>query len=98
MKIYAESFGAHLYHYQDYNNKEIDAVIELDDGRWCAFEIKLGANKIEEAAQSLLEIKHSIEKEKGIAPSVLCVICGLSNAAYKRPDGVFVVPITALKN
>ena len=98
LKIYAESFGAHLYHYQDYNNKEIDAVIELDDGRWCAFEIKLGANKIEEAAQSLLEIKHSIEKEKGIAPSVLCVICGLSNAAYKRPDGVFVVPITALKN
>ena len=98
LKIYAESFGAHLYHYQDYNNKEIDAVIELDDGRWCAFEIKLGANKIEEAAQSLLELKHSIEKEKGIAPSVLCVICGLSNAAYKRPDGVFVVPITALKN
>lgn len=98
LKIYAESFGAHLYHYQDYNNKEIDAVIELDDGRWCAFEIKLGANKIEEAAQSLLELKHSIEKEKGIVPSVLCVICGLSNAAYKRPDGVFVVPITALKN
>lgn len=39
-----------------------------------------------------------IEKENGKTPSVLCVICGLSNAAYKRPDGVFVVPITALKN
>lgn len=44
LRIYAESFGAQLFHYQDYANKEIDAVVELKDGRWCAFEIKLGAN------------------------------------------------------
>ncbi len=98
LKIYAESFGAQVFHYQDYANKEIDAVIELDDGRWCAFEIKLGANKIEEAAQNLIEIRDKIVAEGGKAPSVLCVICGMSNAAYQRPDGVFVVPITALKN
>ena len=98
LKIYAESFGANLFHYQDYNNKEIDAVIELEDGRWCAFEIKLGANQIDKAATELVALRNSIEQEGGIAPSVLCVICGLSNAAYIRPDGVFVVPITALKN
>ena len=98
LKIYAESFGANLFHYQDYNNKEIDAVIELEDGRWCAFEIKLGANQIDKAATELIALRNSIEQEGGIAPSVLCVICGLSNAAYVRPDGVFVVPITALKN
>ena len=98
LKIYAESFGANLFHYQDYNNKEIDAVIELEDGRWCAFEIKLGANQIDKAATELVALRNSIEQEGGIAPSVLCVICGLSNAAYVRPDGVFVVPITALKN
>ena len=98
LKIYAESFGANLFHYQDYNNKEIDAVIELEDGRWCAFEIKLGANQIDKAATELVTLHNSIEQEGGIAPSVLCVICGLSNAAYVRPDGVFVVPITALKN
>ncbi len=98
LKIYAESFGGKLYHYQDYAGKEIDAVVELDDGRWCAFEIKLGANQIDKAAESLIAIKESIEAENGIAPSVLCVICGLSNAAYQRPDGVYVVPITALKN
>lgn len=98
LKIYAESFGANVYHYQDYNNNEIDAVIELDDGRWCAFEIKLGANKIDEAAEKLIKIKEKIIKEEGIPPSVLCVISGLSNAAYLRPDGVFVVPITALKD
>lgn len=95
LKIYAESFNANLYHYQDYNNKETDAVIELEDGQWCAFEIKLGVNQIDEAANNLLKIKEQF-KENG--PKVLCVICGLSNAIYKRPDGVIVVPITSLKN
>lgn len=98
LKIYASSFGGKSYHYQDYNNREIDHVIELEDGSWCAFEIKLGANKIESAAKNLLDIKKSIEKDGGIPPKVMCVICGLSNAAYIRPDGVVVVPITALKN
>ena len=64
LKIYADSFNAKCYHYQDYQNREVDSVIELENGK---------------------------------APSVLCVICGLSNAVYKRPDGVYVVPITALK-
>lgn len=99
MKIYAESFGGKLYHYQDYAGKEIDAVVELPDGRWSAFEIKLGANQIESAARELVALRDAIAKEKdGIPPSVLCVICGMSNAAYRREDGVFVVPITALKN
>lgn len=98
LKIYAESFGANVFHYQDYNNKEIDAVIELEDGRWCAFEIKLGANQIDKAAAELVSLRDAITTNGGIAPSVLCVICGMSNAAYVRPDGVFVVPITALKN
>ncbi len=99
LKIYAESLGANVFHYQDYKNRELDAVIELDDGRWCAFEIKLGVNQIDAAAENLLNIRNEISKEKnGVPPSVMCVICGLSTAAYRRPDGVFVVPITALKN
>ena len=99
LRIYAESFGASLYHYQDYKNQEIDAVIELPDGTWCAFEIKLGANQIDAAASNLLEIKKQIEEDpKGKPPAVLCVLCGMANAAYQRPDGVFVVPITALKD
>ena len=99
LRIYAESFGASLYHYQDYKNQEIDAVIELPDGTWCAFEIKLGANQIDAAATNLLEIKKQIEEDpKGKPPAVLCVLCGMSNAAYQRPDSVFVVPITALKD
>jgi predicted AAA+ superfamily ATPase len=99
LKIYAESFGGSLYHYQDYLGREIDAVIELPNSRWCAFEIKLGANQIDAAAENLLTIENIIKADpKGKPPAVLCVICGMSNAAYQRPDGVFVVPITALKN
>ena len=99
LRIYAESFGGTLYHYQDYKNREIDAVIELPDGKWAAFEIKLGANQIDQAAANLKQIQREFEEDKkAVPPSVLCVLCGLSNAAYQRPDGVFVLPITALKN
>lgn len=99
LRIYAESFDAKLYHYQDYNGREIDAVIELADGNWCAFEIKLGANQVDAAAAQLINISNAISSQKnGFPPSVLCVICGMANAAYKRDNGVYVVPITALKN
>ena len=99
LRIYADSFGAALYHYQNYKNQEIDAVIELADGQWCAFEIKLGANQIDAAAADLLELQRQMEASPGDRPpAVLCVLCGMANAAYRRPDGVFVVPITALKN
>ena len=98
LKIYAESFGAALYHYQDYAGNEIDAIIELPDGSWCGIEIKLGANKIEDAAETLIHIRDEIVKDGGKAPSALIVLCGLSNAAYQRPDGVYVVPLTTLKD
>lgn len=59
----------------------------------------LGANQIDVAAENLLAIKKQFEAApKGKPPAVLCVLCGLTNAAYQRPDGVFVVPVTALKD
>lgn len=97
LRIYAESFGGRLYHYQDYKNQEIDAVIEMPDSSWAAVEIKLGANQIDSAAANLLKIKGNIESAGGKGPSSLIVLCGLSAAAYQRPDGVYVVPLTALK-
>lgn len=98
LRIYGESFDARLYHYQDYQNKEIDAVLQMPDGEWCAFEIKLGANQIDDAAESLVRLKNDIEKEEGgHPPKILCVICGMSSAAYQREDGVYVVPLTALR-
>lgn len=99
LKIYAEADDAALYHYQDYAGKEIDAVVEFRNGEWIAFEIKLGANQIDAAAENLISIRDSIVEEKsGKPPKAMCVLCGMSNAAYQRPDGVYVVPITALKN
>ena len=96
--IYANYYGGKLFHYQDYKEKEIDAVIEMPNGEWGAFEIKLGANQIDGAAENLLSIRDKIAKDnKDKVPQFLCVLCGLSNAAYCRPDGVYVVPITSLK-
>ncbi len=98
LDIYSQSFGGKLFHYQDYKNNEMDAVIELEDGEWCAFEIKLGAKRIEDGAKNLIKVSSEIAKSGGKPPKIQCVICGLSNAAYRRADGVYVVPITALKN
>lgn len=98
LSIYAQSFGGKLFHYQDYKNNEIDAVIELENGDWCAFEIKLGAKKIDEGAENLIRVCKTIEDNGGKPPKIKCVVCGLSNAAYQRADGVYVVPLTALKN
>lgn len=99
LKIYAESIDAHIYHYQDYKEREIDTIIELNDGRWCAVEIKLGANQIESAAENLKKIYKEMKQDpKSILPSAMIIICGLSNAAYQREDGIYVVPLTALKD
>ncbi|MBR2408535.1 MAG: ATP-binding protein [Lachnospiraceae bacterium] len=98
LRIYAEACDGALYHYQDYAGKEIDAVVEFRNGDWIALEIKLGANQIDAAAENLISIRDSIAQETaGVPPKALCVICGMSNAVYQRPDGVYVVPITALK-
>jgi hypothetical protein len=100
LQIYAEAIGGKLYHYQDYDNGEIDAVVELDDGRWGAFEIKLGADRIDEGAESLLKVRANMlasNPDVHVA-DVMCVICGMSNSVYQRPDGVWVVPVTALRD
>lgn len=97
LRIYADVQNAKLYHYQDYKNREIDAIVELPDGRWGAFEIKLGAHQIDQAAENLLAIKADLAATPGAhMPGALVVICGTGGAAYTRADGVHVVPITAL--
>lgn len=94
LRIYGEALGGTLYHYQDYKNNEIDAVLSFPDGRWIGFEIKLGANQIDSAIDNLLRIKALMANP----PIALCVICGLSSYAYRDSSGVYVLPITALKD
>lgn len=95
--IYAQAINGKLFHYQDYNDNEIDAVIELEDGNWCAFEIKLGLNQAEEAAKNLNKVCENIVKNGGKAPLIKCVIYGSGNMAYKSNSDVYIFPITALK-
>ena len=97
LQIYAYVNGGNLYHYRDGKNREIDAVVEMPDGRWGAFEIKLGAGAIEEGAKSLKDMDALIRDDpNGRPPEFLAVICGMSSTAYMREDGVYVVPITSL--
>lgn len=94
LKIYAESIGAKLYHYRENDTGlEVDAIVEIADGEYGAIEIKLGANKEEEAAASLKRFYELAE----VKPKFMCIICGLYDAVVKRPDGIYVLPITALK-
>ena len=72
-------------------------MIEKPSGDWCAIEIRLGANRIDEAAENLKKIRGRLQAQGSRTPKALCVICGLSNAAYRRTDGVYVAPITALR-
>ena len=98
LSIYAQALNGKLYHYQDYKDNEIDAVIELDDGNWCAFEIKLGLTKAEEGASNLVKICNDIVANGGKAPIIKCVIYGVGNMAYQNKEGVYILPITALRD
>ena len=95
LQIYAEAMEAKLFHYQDYDGREMDAVIQFKDGTWSAFEVKLNPAQVDEAAASLKKIA-SIFKNN--PPTSLGVIVGKSGLAYRRKeDGIYVLPITALK-
>ncbi|MCL2067359.1 MAG: DUF4143 domain-containing protein [Treponema sp.] len=93
---YAELHGASLYHYRDNSNLEVDAIVEMKDGAWGAFEIKLGENQVEGAAQTLLRLKKKIVSDGAREPSCLVVMTG-GGLGWKREDGVYVIPVNALK-
>lgn len=98
LKIYAEANGASLYHYRDKNDFEVDAIIHFNNGKWAAIEIKLFDDEaIEKACKNLIKFKNNIDLQKMKEPSFLMVITGTKNA-YRREDGVFIVPIDCLKN
>lgn len=95
LKIYAEANGGKVYHYRDSRGLEIDAIVEYADGNWGAFEIKLGIGAADTAAANLLKLADKIDTNKTKAPSSLTVITG-NGFAYRRPDGVNVVPLSVL--
>lgn len=99
LRIFAESINGNVYHYRDKSGLECDAVVHLRNGSYGLIEIKLGGDRlIEEGAKNLLSLKDKIDTTKMKDASFLAVIVGLGDYAYKRPDGVYVIPIGCLKN
>lgn len=97
LRIYAEAIDGQVFHYRDGSGLEADAVIALNDGRWAALEVKLGSKEIEDAAVHLLELKNKVNTEKMREPSFLMILTG-TEIAYRREDGVYVVPLGCLKD
>ena len=97
LRIYAESLGGEIYHYQDNGGLEADAIVHLENGDWGAVEIKLGAHDIDMAAANLLKLKDRVDEKKMKEPKFLMILTGL-DYGYTRQDGVHVVPIGCLKN
>lgn len=94
LKIYSDAIDGMVTHYRDSSGLECDAVIHLENGKWGAIEIKLGGEKlVDEGAKNLLKLQENVE---GTKPSFLMVLTAVG-AAYRRTDGVYVVPINCLK-
>ncbi|MCL2480004.1 MAG: DUF4143 domain-containing protein [Treponema sp.] len=95
LRIYAEAHDAKVYHYRDSRNMEVDAIVEYPDGTWAAFEVKMGFNSQDEAADNLLAFAGKIDREKMGSPAALTVITA-NGFACRRKDGVNVVPVSVL--
>ena len=97
LRVYADTLKGSVYHYRDKSNLECDAVIHLRNGRYGLVEIKLGGNTlIEEGAKNLLSVAKKIDTEKMNSPAFLMVLVGTGEFAYRRNDGVYVVPVGCL--
>jgi predicted AAA+ superfamily ATPase len=95
LRIYSQAEEAQVLHYKDNTDLEVDAVVEAADGRWAAFEIKLGAGAVDQGAETLLRFVSRIDTAKCGKPRMLGVITG-TGLAYQRADGIAVIPIGTL--
>ena len=99
LRVYADALGGRVYHYRDHNGLECDTVVHLPNGHYGLVEIKLGGETlIEEGATNLKKLADKIDTTKMKEPSFLMVLTAVGGYAYRRKDGVMVVPIGCLKN
>lgn len=97
LKIYADAINARLSYYRDKNDFEVDCILELENGKWGAIEVKLGAGEIPTAVENLKKFEEKVDTDKYGKPSFLMVLTG-ADYSYKRDDGVYVVSIGNLKD
>ena len=97
VRVYTEPLRGTVYHYHDNSELESDLIIRLHDGRWAAVEVKTGSKEIEEAAENLIKLSKTVDTSKIGEPSFLMVLTA-GQFAYRREDGVYIVPIGCLKD
>jgi hypothetical protein len=95
LRVYAQATDGHVLQYRDSHGLEMDAIVETADGRWAAFEVKLGSSQIDQAAANLHRFAKQIDTARSGAPAALGVIVGMGYG-YRREDGIMVIPIGAL--
>ena len=97
LRIYSQPDGGEVFHYRDDTGLEADAIVERDDGAWMAIEVKLSPapEVVDKAAKSLLRLRNKLARPQLEDMAALMVVTS-TGAAYRRPDGVQVAPITAL--
>ncbi|MDR3120902.1 MAG: DUF4143 domain-containing protein [Clostridiales bacterium] len=98
LDVYAGALQGGVYHYRADNGLEIDAIVQLDDGRWGAVEVKMGSHRFEEAAASLIKFARKMAECPSMPPPrFLMILCATGGAAATRADGVHIVPLDCLK-
>lgn len=99
LRVFADALNGKVYHYRDKTGLECDAVIHLRDGRYGLVEIKIGGDDlIRDGARTLKALEAKIDTERMKQPSFLMVLTAVGSYAYKREDGIYVVPIGCLKD
>lgn len=99
LRVYAEVMHGSVYHYRDSKGLECDAVVHLRNGKYGLVEIKLGGDRlIEEGAENLLKLRDKINTDSMREPSFMMVLTAVGKFAYRRKDGVYIVPVTCLKD
>ncbi len=95
LRVYTQALRGEVLHYHDESGLEADAVVSLRDGRYALFEVKMGAGAVEEGAAGLLKLAAKVDSAIMGALS-FCAVIVPGGFAYRRHDGVFVIPITCL--
>lgn len=99
LRIYADALGGQVCHYRDKNGLECDAVIHLRDSSYGLVEIKIGGEQlIESGAETLLKLSGKIDTKRMKEPSFLMILTGIGQYAYRRKDGIYIVPVNCLKD
>lgn len=99
LRVFADYLNGNVYHYRDKNGLECDAVVHLRNGSYGLVEIKLGGDRlIEEAVANLKKLESILDSDKMKKPAFLMVLTGVGEYAYRRKDGIYIVPVGCLKN